>query len=137
MLKSLQNLVVNQIRNQATSKFSTNTSVLLNNKGNNKKKDDVDDEDEFNFMKTSAGRARLLERFGVIKPDAKWPQYNRVIYPPTEDGKPTKNPVSKSHNINKISHINNFYSEFIKYIHHMRNMIKYPAEKLWFPAFMV
>ena len=105
MLKNLSNLVVGL--SKATSSWSRvlatsgNSSVRFasydsSNENNNKKnkKNDVDDDDDaFGYMKSNAAKARLLERFGMIKPYAKWPQYNRVVYPPSTDGNPVKTTV--------------------------------------------
>lgn len=110
MLKSLSNLVLSGkatvnscgILHQISNKFSTSSSLLLADRKKTNKKEEEDEDDVLGFNKSTASQSRLLERFGVVKPYAKWPQYNRVIYPPSSDGKPTKNPVIIS-NILKIN----------------------------------
>jgi hypothetical protein len=49
-------------------------------------------EDEFQEDKSFG--VKNLEQVGIINKHMSWPQYNRIIYPPTEDGTPMKNPVS-------------------------------------------
>lgn len=87
------------------NKFSTTILLSKSNSqsqhgnDNNKNNESVDDDDDiFGFNKSSAAKANMLSRFGLVKPYAKWPQYNRIVYPPQSDGKPTKNPVSKRFN---------------------------------------
>lgn len=104
MLKTLSNLVVGL--SKTTSSWSRLSSVRFasstasggdssnENRNKNKKKNVDDDDDGFGYLKSNAAKARLLERFGMVKPYAKWPQYNRVVYPPSSDGKPVKNPVN-------------------------------------------
>ena len=82
----------------------------------NKKDDDKKNEiDENEFNKEKSFGTKNLEQLGMIKSSMSWPQYNRIIYPPMPDGKPMRNPC----------------------VHHMRNFIRYPMEKLWYPAFLV
>lgn len=102
MLKSLRNLVLNGvgITNKNSNKLvclcrlTTNSPALLAKSSDSKKTEDEKDEDDvFGYSKSGPARARMLERFGIVKPYAKWPQYNRIVYEPTTDGKPAKNPV--------------------------------------------
>jgi hypothetical protein len=58
-------------------------------------KNNADLEDEFKYQNDESTGIRNLEKLGIAKPYWSWPQYNRVIYPPTEDGKPMINPVGK------------------------------------------
>ena len=48
---------------------------------------------EFEYQNDKSSGIKNLERLGLAKKNWSWPQYNRVIYPPTEDGKPMINPV--------------------------------------------
>ena len=48
---------------------------------------------EFEYQNDKSSGIKNLERIGLAKKAWSWPQYNRVIYPPTEDGKPMINPV--------------------------------------------
>jgi hypothetical protein len=52
-----------------------------------------DKNENLEFQKDVSSGIRNLEKLGLLKPHMSWPQYNRIIYPPTEDGKPMKNPV--------------------------------------------
>ncbi len=72
-------------------------------------------EDELEFQQDVSSGIKNLEKMGMAKAYWSWPQYNRIIYPPAEDGVPLKNP----------------------FVHHMRTFIKYDQQKLWYPAFMV
>jgi hypothetical protein len=58
-------------------------------------KNNADLDDEFKYQNDESTGIRNLEKLGIAKPYWSWPQYNRVIYPPTEDGKPMINPVGK------------------------------------------
>ena len=58
-------------------------------------KNNADLEDEIKYQNDESTGIRNLEKLGIAKPYWSWPQYNRVIYPPTEDGKPMINPVGK------------------------------------------
>ncbi len=49
--------------------------------------------DEMEFQKDVSSGIRNLEKLGIIKPYMSWPQYNRIVYPPSNDGIPMKNPV--------------------------------------------
>ncbi len=52
--------------------------------------------DDSEYQQDLSSGIKNLENLGLAKPYWSWPQYNRIIYPPTEDGKPLKNPVSIS-----------------------------------------
>jgi hypothetical protein len=54
------------------------------------RKTNVEDE----FQEDKSFGVKNLEQVGIINKHMSWPQYNRIIYPPTEDGTPMKNPVS-------------------------------------------
>ena len=58
------------------------------------KKEEKTDDDEFDIAQKEKSKIRNLERLGVINNNISWPKYNRIIYPPTEDGKLIRNPVS-------------------------------------------
>lgn len=58
---------------------------------------------------------KQLDKLGLLKDKWIWPKYNRIIYPPQAPDEPKRN----------------------AFVHHMKNYIKYPAKKLWFPAVMV
>lgn len=104
MIKNLQKLVSNKnlsfqklnnglINNFGQiSKFTTSSNILLASKNKNESNND-EDGDLNGYLKSNLAKAKNLERMGLIKPHASWPQYNRIIYPPSEDGKPTKTPV--------------------------------------------
>ncbi len=49
---------------------------------------------EEEFQEDKSFGVKNLERVDIINKHMSWPQYNRIIYPPTEDGTPMKNPVS-------------------------------------------
>lgn len=67
------------------------SSSLLSQKSKEKNQEE---QDEFDMqLRSQDAKLRNLERLGMIKSSISWPQYNRIIYPPTEDGKPIKNPV--------------------------------------------
>lgn len=144
MLKRFTSLLFNcgkidpSLLRPAICNFTTTSGSLLSRNSSNEsgKKEEDEFEDVFDYQKSNAQKVKFLEHFGIIKDYAKWPKYNRIIYPPSEDGKLIKNPViSICFYLPKersYSWIANF-----KFIHHMRCMIKYPAEKLWFPAFLV
>jgi hypothetical protein len=68
-------------------------SIHTNNKILNASRND-DKIEQHEFQKDVSSGLRNLEKLGVIKPYMSWPQYNRIIYPPSEDGKPLKNPVN-------------------------------------------
>lgn len=114
MLKSLaQSLTKLQLSNS----LSNNSNKLLFHTGArlNQQKQEKDDIDKNEFQRELSSGIKNLERLGVIKNHWSWPKYNRIIYPPQPDGEPMKNP----------------------FFHHQRLFIKYPAKKLWYPAFMV
>lgn len=67
--------------------FHTNTAFFVN------KQDKSLEEDDFDVQRRESAKIKNLERLGSIKSHISWPQYNRIIYPPTEDGKPIRNPV--------------------------------------------
>lgn len=116
------------------AQFSTNASRVLMAKVN---KQETELDDDFNLQKTSAGKVRFLEKLGIVKPHISWPQYNRIIYPPSEDGKPVKNPVSEPKFVILVAFSYFIFMFHLQFVHHMRPMIKYPAKKLWYPAFLV
>jgi hypothetical protein len=88
------------------------------------------------YQKDYSNKTRMLERLGMINPNMGWPQYNRIIYPPNEDNETVKNPVN-SVDLSLTPIFFKLIVYFYKFVHHMRTHIKYPAKKLWFPAFMV
>ena len=49
---------------------------------------------EEEFQEDKSFGVKNLERVDIINKHMSWPQYNRIIYPPSEDGIPMKNPVS-------------------------------------------
>lgn len=49
---------------------------------------------EEEFQEDKSFGVKNLERVDIINKHMSWPQYNRIIYPPSEDGTPMKNPVS-------------------------------------------
>ena len=55
--------------------------------------------DDSEYQQDLSSGIKNLESLGLAKPYWSWPQYNRIIYPPTEDGKPLKNPVSLSNQL--------------------------------------
>lgn len=69
--------------------FHTNATFFVN------KQEKSLDEDDFDLQRKESAKIKNLERLGSIKSHISWPQYNRIIYPPTEDGKPIRNPVIK------------------------------------------
>ena len=74
----------------------------------------VEQRDEL-FEKEYKSKVKYLEQFGLVKSHISWPQYNRIIYPPSENGQDEVKP----------------------FVHHMRSFIKYPAKKLWYPAHLI
>ena len=56
--------------------------------------DNSDQQTPLEFQKDASTGIRNLERIGKAKPTWSWPQYNRIVYPPSEDGEPIKNPVT-------------------------------------------
>ena len=54
-------------------------------------KNDIEEE----FQEDKSFGVKNLEGIDAISKHLSWPQYNRIIYPPTEDGKPMKNPVRR------------------------------------------
>jgi large subunit ribosomal protein L22 len=73
----------------------------------------ADDAEE--FQRYQRQNIKGLENLGVAKSNWSWPKYNRIVYPPQEEGEPKRN----------------------AFVHHMRTFIKYSPKKLWFPAVMV
>lgn len=72
---------------------NSNQNDGVNKKNDRNEKDD--DDDSFGYKNSDAYKVKMLEKLGLVKSYTKWPQYNRIIYPPSVDGSPTKNPVSK------------------------------------------
>lgn len=89
MIKTLINnlKLVKQI-NTTSTRYVTSS---INNKPNVKKTTKLDD--EFEYQNDDSSGIRNLEKLGVAKSYWSWPQYNRTIYPPTDDGKPAITPV--------------------------------------------
>lgn len=87
LVKSLNLIQINKnLINPSVHKFSS-SSYLSNKVGKEEEKD------EFDYQRQESAKVKNLERMGMIKSHISWPQYNRVIYPPSEDGVPLKNPV--------------------------------------------
>jgi hypothetical protein len=115
---SLNKFLINNTKTVLASPLSRSyyesKKVNVNeNKKDDKKNKDKIDEKEFTTEKSFG--TKNLEELGMIRKNMVWPQFNRIIYPPMPDGKLIKNP----------------------FVNHMRNFIRYPAEKLWYPAFLV
>lgn len=68
--------------------FHTNTAFFVN------KQEKTPEEDDFDIQRKQSAMLKNLERLGTIKNHISWPQYNRIIYPPNEDGKTIRNPVN-------------------------------------------
>ena len=68
------------------------SSIMRQGQGKNEKS--AADEDVPEFQTDLSSGLKNLERVGLAKYSWSWPQYNRIVYPPTEDGKPIKTPVS-------------------------------------------
>ena len=66
---------------------------IVSNLTSNTKKSGGELDDEFKYQNDESSGIRNLEKLGMAKSYWSWPQYNRVIYPPNEDGKPMINPV--------------------------------------------
>ena len=69
------------------------TSATFQNKSSAKKDKEKEADENLAYHQDLNTGIESLERLGVAKSYWSWPQYNRVIYPPTEDGKPSKTPV--------------------------------------------
>lgn len=69
--------------------FHTNAAFFVNNQ------EKTSEEDDFDIQRKQSTVLKNLERLGSIKSHISWPQYNRIIYPPNEDGKTIRNPVNK------------------------------------------
>ena len=69
---------------------SIHTSSIL---GQGKSKA-ADDQEIPEFQEDLSSGLKNLERVGLAKQKWSWPQYNRIVYPPTENGQPIRNPVS-------------------------------------------
>lgn len=90
MIKNIINnfKLVNSISIVSTRNLASNTSSKTDGKKTSKEVDD-----EFKYQNDDSSGIKNLEKLGLAKPSWSWPQYNRVIYPPTEDGKPSVTPV--------------------------------------------
>ncbi|CAF0823141.1 unnamed protein product [Brachionus calyciflorus] len=105
----IQQNLVNKLCVATTGAMHTSSIQFVN------KKEQEGEEDEFDKQRLASAKIRNLERLGTIKSHYSWPQYNRIIYPPAQNGQPIRNP----------------------FVHHMRHFIKYPAKKMWYPAFLI
>ena len=119
---SKMNNLMNKLQRVSISAFRSNSGPQLLVKNNfitssqtfSQAKNEPQ-QDEHEFQRDISSGIKNLEKLGIAKGYWSWPQYNRIIYPPAEDGKLLKNP----------------------FVHHMRTFIKYDQQKLWYPAFMV
>ena len=98
MIKNLQALLVkcNLINNTQAFMFNTSsTRVLLARENKNESIDETSKDEDLNeFEKSNTARVKKLEQMGLVNKHTSWPKYNRIVYPPSEDGKSTKTPVS-------------------------------------------
>jgi hypothetical protein len=84
------------IKKISSINFNLLNLIHTNNKNFSSSKESNDVKiDKPEFHRDVSSGLRNLEKLGVIKPYMSWPQYNRIIYPPTEDGKSLKNPVNR------------------------------------------
>jgi hypothetical protein len=91
MLRNILNCSKSLFKNKPVNANKTNSlhsSALVLAKAKNL------DEDQFQYQQDASSGIRNLENLNLAKAHWSWPQYNRVIYPPSQDGKPLKNPVT-------------------------------------------
>jgi len=88
-------MIKNLINISKTTRHLSTLNVFNRNLASNSKTTVKNEADaEFEYQSDKSSGIRNLEKIGLAKQSWSWPQYNRVIYPPTEDGKPMINPVS-------------------------------------------
>jgi hypothetical protein len=102
------NNISKNIKIISSSNFNILNSIHTSNKIFNASRNDENVNDT-EFQKDVSSGLRNLEKLGIIKPYMSWPQYNRIIYPPTEDGKLLKNPVC----LLNFTRILKIYSDYI------------------------
>ena len=114
LINKLQRVSISALRSNSGAQLLVKSNLNTSSRTFNQAKNEPQ-EDELEFQRDVSSGIKNMEKMGLAKGHWSWPQYNRIIYPPTEDGKPLKNP----------------------FVHHMRTFIKYDQQKLWYPAFMV
>lgn len=92
----LTNLVRNGLSNAARPLYATSAVRSVTSNSSNSAVAQEDENENSEFAKDYKNKVKFLERFGLIKPNISWPQYNRIIYPPSENGELMRNPVRSS-----------------------------------------
>jgi len=93
MIKSLTNFFISQNSNLSFvnyQKAQVKVTCCNFKRFFSSKKTNVEEE----FQEDKSFGVKNLERVDLINKHMSWPQYNRIIYPPNENGTPMKNPVS-------------------------------------------